>query len=262
MVQQLSLFSQINPTELSLVKASLSSLTGQSHPQKYQHFVLICKPCVILQFEPNSTKQQFEQYKIQLKTNIPAAPTGSEPSESIVEKVIKESKEWALQVYDIPTFATQQHNTSNNSGGGGGGGGGTSGNGSGGSSSKKSKININSQTFSESIINVSKDETIETVLKPLGYEIQTPYKVEGERFHYGNITIELFQVLVLVDGKWQKLTTSTAMKCFINVAKLTDLENSSRSIQELNSLKIELQGLVELGVPDKNHMDSRIGFTR
>lgn len=243
MVQQLSLFSIIKQSEFALVRASLSSLTGQSHPQRYQHLTIICKPINVLEFEPNSTKQQFEQYKIQLKADL----IPDDPQEGPLD--IESKREWAFQVYDIPTFATQQNSTNS-------------------TTAKKVKININSQTFYESIIKLSPDDSIVTILKTLGYEFQTDYKVKGERFFYGNITIELFQVLVKdrqVEGEdvkisWKPINESTMIKCFINVAKITDLENSTRSIHELSKLKSELQGLVELGVPDKNHMDSRIGF--
>ncbi|KAH3663421.1 hypothetical protein WICMUC_005947 [Wickerhamomyces mucosus] len=225
MVQQLSLFGITTQSQHSLLIASLSSLVGQTRSQKYENLTVLAKPTTIIKFEPNSTKQQYEQYKIQLKSKI-------DENFSDIESL----REWGLQVYDIPNQTVQN------------------------SSSTKKKLNVNSQNFLESYIILNKGDKLDDILKELGYERETSYRIKGERFYYGNITIELFQILIYVENEWILLDNSIMVKTFINIAKITDLENINKSTQELVNLKMELTGLVDLSVPDKNNLDSRIGL--
>ncbi|CDR41660.1 CYFA0S07e04742g1_1 [Cyberlindnera fabianii] len=142
-----------------------------------------------------------------------------------------EYSEWVLQVSDVPSAG---------------------------------KRKISTQAIVESCILVQKDQSIDTVLDSIGYLVEKEYLVKGVRVFYGNIVIEMFQVLVkTAEGEWKELDDRAYLiKCFINVEKATDVENLQKSSQELMNLKNELTGFVELDIPDRNVMDSRIGIRK
>lgn len=220
MVQQLSLFASIHKSQYNLTIASLATLTG-FQPSQFQSYNLICSPKTIVKYEPNSKNAQYEQYKIIMKS--PFNEDEDDP---------KGSKEWIMQVNDIP-------------------------------SAGKRKINI--QSLLESNIQLNSNQTIEESLGDLGYKIESDYVLKGERFfHQNNITIEIFQILLKKeDGEWSVLNDDGfVIKTFINVEKSTDIENLQKSSQILLNLKNELQGLIELDIPDRNSMDSRIGLRK
>lgn len=191
-------------------------------PVQFQSYNLISSPKTIVKYEPNSKNAQYEQYKIILKS--PFVP----------ELPRSKYKEWILQVNDIPSAG---------------------------------KRKINTQSILESNIQLNdKSQTIETILDDFGYKIENEYVIKGERFFYANnITIEIFQLLVKNNesSNWEILNNdSFIIKAFINVEKATDIENLQKSSQHLLNLKTELQGLIELNIPDRNSMDSRIGLRK
>ncbi|QPG74155.1 hypothetical protein FOA43_001479 [Brettanomyces nanus] len=48
------------------------------------------------------------------------------------------------------------------------------------------------------------------------------------------------------------------VKCFVNVSKLNDLDSVAKGVKELEMLKKELGGMIDLHVPDRTYMDSRL----
>lgn len=222
MVQQLSLFASITQSQYNLTIASFSTLTGFP-PVQFQSYNLISSPKTIVKYEPNSKNAQYEQYNIILKSPFdPELPRSK-------------YREWILQINDIPSAG---------------------------------KRKINTQSILESNIQLhDKSQTIETILDDFEYKIENEYVIKGERFFYANnITIEIFQLLVKNsenDNEWKVLNDdSFVIKAFINVEKATDIEKLQKSSQHLLNLKTELQGLIELNIPDRNSMDSRIGLRK
>jgi len=223
MVQQLSLFSSIPTSQLPLITSSFSTLTGFP-PLHFKNYNLISSPKTIVKYEPNSKNAQYEQYKMIAKTSF-------NPELENLEQ-LGQYREWILQINDIPSAG---------------------------------KRKINTQSILESNIQLQEQgQTIETILNDLGYKIETEYVVSGERFfHSNNIIIEIFQILIKIDGKWKAINDDDyVIKTFINVEKSTDIELLQKSSQFLLNLKNELTGLVELDIPDRNSMDSRIGLRK
>lgn len=213
MVQQLSLFAQVEHSQHTLLTTVLSTLTGQQ-PQKTSCLTLLATPKNIVKYEPNSKTAQFEQHRLMLKTAFDT------------ETQRTKYKAWIVQASDVPSAGKRKTVT---------------------------------QNIVESCLTLHPQQNIDTVLLKLGYVVSMEYVVQGMRWCYGNVVIDVFQV-VTMDKK--PLDPSYVMKCFINVDKTTDVELLQRSTQELLGLKTELSGLVELDIPDRNSMDSRIGFKR
>jgi mediator of RNA polymerase II transcription subunit 18 len=138
---------------------------------------------------------------------------------------LHEPKSWILQANDIP-------------------------------SAGKRKVSL--QNIVESCITLNETQSIDSVMAKLGYITERQFNVKGHKWSYGNINIELFQVFI----NNQPLDTGYIIKSFINAEKTVDLELLNRASGELNALKGELHGLVELDIPDRNSMDSRIGFRK
>lgn len=139
----------------------------------------------------------------------------------------EELKEWILEASDIPSAG---------------------------------KRKVSTQNIVESCVVLSESQTVEQVFDRLGYAVEKEYVVQGRRWCYGNVVIELFSVLVGDERK--PLDAAQVVKCFVNVDKATDIELLQRSSQELLALKNELSGLIELEIPDRNSMDSRIGVRK
>ncbi|CEP24946.1 unnamed protein product [Cyberlindnera jadinii] len=136
-------------------------------------------------------------------------------------------KEWILQATDIPSAGKRKTLT---------------------------------QNLVESCIVLKESQNIESMFDKLGYTVEKEFVVRGQRWCYGNVVIKVFQVLV--GEERTPLDSSYVVKCFVNVDKTTDVELLQRSTQELLSLKNELTGLIELEIPDRNSMDSRIGIRK
>lgn len=115
------------------------------------------------------------------------------------------------------------------------------------------KRKVNTQSIIESLIQLNEVQSIDDVITSLNYTKQVEFVKQGELFFFGDIIIEISQIL-----KDEKLINNEHLiKCFINVEKSTDVELLNKSGDQLLALKMELSGLVELDIPDRNSMDSR-----
>jgi len=125
-------------------------------------------------------------------------------------------------------------------------------------------------------------------LDELGYMHENEFWINGLRFYYGNIVMELTQLYIIdksttsqsneidltlkgesnqntsldkINQKKLKVFNSKGsyhLKCFINIGSLNDLENVSYAIKQLEILKKELSEIVDLKVPDRTLMDIKI----
>lgn len=104
------------------------------------------------------------------------------------------------------------------------------------------------------IVDTGAHDDLNGFLEELGYIVDYEYWSRGVRFYYNNIIVEMYQISVLEAN----LTDEWLIKCFVNVAKSTDVESINQAVKWLESFAKEVQGLFELVIPDRLTMDSRI----
>lgn len=108
-------------------------------------------------------------------------------------------------------------------------------------------------------------------LEDLGYDVINQYWLKGIRFFYGDIVIEIFKVLIRDDNDNKKSaedqriplkmldeTNTFQIKTYITFPKGTNVDQVSKGSKDLTHLKLTLQNLFELEVPDRMFMDSRV----
>ncbi|ODV87682.1 hypothetical protein CANARDRAFT_5001 [[Candida] arabinofermentans NRRL YB-2248] len=259
MVQQLSLTCDIPKSQFQVLRITLESLTGMKPRELAQHTVIL-KPKFPFNPEQRAGKiNQIESYRIRM-TRIwgnkdPSQTNTTNEGESILDPVNKASIDdsiWTLQLSDIPAAG---------------------------------KRSVSIQNLYETTI--YKTDDVLGYIDELGYMPEVEYWNSGLRFFYNDIIIEIFRLFVAdakaksvnidneEDTSMTDLDSQTSdnktplklldgsgqfqIKCFVNVAKLNDLDNVARGAKQLESLKSELSGLIELDVRDRIMMDSRVG---
>ncbi|KAI3403438.2 SRB5 [Candida oxycetoniae] len=106
-------------------------------------------------------------------------------------------------------------------------------------------------------------------LNDLGYSVINQYWVKGVRFFYGDIIIELFKVFIRDDSqsedddrgiKLKLLDDSNTfqIKCYINIAKSTEIELINQGVKHLGHLQDLIKGLFLLEISDRSFLDSRV----
>ncbi|GMG28182.1 unnamed protein product [Ambrosiozyma monospora] len=297
MVQQLSLVSSIPKSQYKVLMLCLESYTGMNpHPLR-QHTVIL-KPKYPFTPEMAAGKvNQIESYRIRMtrvwdnpngfssnlkssseqqqnqvktepssdSTSTSATTSGdtdnSKPSPSSKQGLkgepildtfppgtesTRNSSIWTLQLSDIPAGG---------------------------------KRTVSIQNIYETTIYETDD--IMGYVDELGYTPDIEFWNNGVRFYYNDIVIEVFRLYVhsrgghgqqagggvgngnvngvhqvslrLLDG-----SENYQVKCFVNVSKLNDLENVARGAKQLENLKNDLSGLLNLDVPDRISLDSRV----
>lgn len=262
MVQQLSLTAQVASSKIERLLLTLETLTGNISSPMHQHSVIL-KPRYPFTPEPIPGKFiQIESYRIRMnriwENGFPKKFLSKDEEENEVdvsgESITKpnpniNSSIWTLQLTDIPAGG-------------------------------KNPVLI--QNIYETTIYQTDD--VIGYLDELGYMHEAEFWTDGVRFYYGNVIIELSRLHVLnskqqsgapieikadelvidpADSETSKLslldpTGTCHVKAYVNVGALNDLESAAIGIKQLESLKRELSEIVELHIPDRTAMDSRI----
>lgn len=263
MVQQLSLTAQVASPRIERLLLTLETLTGNIYSPMHQHSVIL-KPRYPFTPEPIPGKFiQIESYRIRMnriwEKGFPKEFLNKDEKENEAdvfgESITKpnpnvNSSIWTLQLTDIPAGG---------------------------------KNSVLIQNIYETTIYQTDD--VIGYLDELGYMHEAEFWTDGVRFYYGNVIIELSRLYVLStkqqstapieikademvidpveDSETSKLslldpTGTCHVKAYVNVGALNDLESAAIGIKQLESLKKELSEIVELHIPDRTAMDSRI----
>ena len=255
MVQQLTLTAQIPSKSVSRLLLTLKTLTGNIQSDMNVHTVIL-KPRYPFMPEQIAGKVvQIESYRVRMNriwekghptslvhNNIHTDVTILGDSITRRDNESLNSSIWTLQLSDIPAGGQNP---------------------------------VLIQNIYETTIYQTDD--IIGYLDELGYIHETEFWTYGTRFYYGNVIIEITQIYVNdtaavrdleaeFSNKDITLTTlklldpsrSYHIKAYVNVSSLNDLESVAVGVKSLEALKKELSELVELKIPDRLAMDSRI----
>lgn len=267
MVQQLSLFSVIDDGSYNLFLATMTTSFGTA-PIIYSNLSTIWKPDPNYEISTVNVKNQLvEQTRIKVSKElplevipnindkiidynlIPQLNTDTLPVDNtFIDKIIDNqldtpinnnnfvehksfnatSNNWAFSISDIPAAGSTRR--------------------------------VSMQTITESIIlNTSgKDSCLRKFMNELYYILDYQYITIGVKFHLKhNIILELYKIWDIKSGK-QITKNGYLIKAYTNVNKSTDLDHINRGEQQLLNLQRDLQGYVDLKIPDRKSMDSRI----
>lgn len=103
----------------------------------------------------------------------------------------------------------------------------------------------------------------------LGYMPETEFWTRGLRFYYNDVVvIEVVRFYISTRSTGAQngpvplrpvdKSASYHIRCFVDVANLNDLDNVARGVKQLEHLRTQLAGLIDLHVPDRRNMDSRL----
>lgn len=92
---------------------------------------------------------------------------------------------------------------------------------------------------------------------------------KGYSIFHGDIVIEIFKVFIRDDSNKNYASNeipltlldksnSFQVKCFINIPKATDIDLINQGTKELLKLQDFLKNLINLEIPDRIYMDSRV----
>lgn len=258
MVQQLSLSTQVPSSKVQKLLLTLETLTSNIQSEMNQHSIIL-KPRYPFTPEIKPGKVgQIESYFIRMnriwEAGYPSIFSSSQQSDIKGESILRENNNllndsiWTLQLSDIPAGG---------------------------------KTAVSIQNIYEATIYQSDD--IFGYLDELGYIYETEFWKNGVRFFYGNIIIEVYRLYILHDEEKKKIIDSGIqnsdehqsnkdlqflklldksgncfVKAYVNVGSLNDVDSVSLGTKQLESLKRELSEIIELHVPDRLAMDSRI----
>ncbi|CAL9737544.1 mediator of RNA polymerase II transcription subunit 18 [Monosporozyma servazzii] len=259
MVQQLSLFSSINDEAYDLFLATMTTSFG-SAPIMFANLSTVWKPDPNYEVAATNTKNQLiEQTRIkvskdmplELITNIngkiidykllPILNTDTLPVDPIlIDKIINNqlttyidnstSSNWAFAISDIPAAGSNRK--------------------------------VSMQTITESIIleTAGPNASLNNFMKELYYVSDYQYLTLGVKFHLRhNIIVELQKVWD-VNSKNQVTKNGYLIKIYTNANKSTNLDQINHGEQLLLNIQKDLQGYVDLKIPDRKSMDSRMEY--
>lgn len=229
MVQQLSLASSFRDDQLNTVEKTLQALTGLRSEPLSRHTVIL-KPKFPYTPDSNAKLNQVESYRVRM-TRVWESD-GQWTGESVFDNNAITDSIWTIQLSDIPAGGNRP---------------------------------VSIQNIHEATI--YKTDDIMGYMDELGYMPETEFWSKGQRFYYNDAVIELFRLYVKNQTSTDKLVVlklldgsgSWQVRSFVNVSKLNDLDSVTKGVKELEALKKDLTGLIDLQVPDRADMDSRIG---
>lgn len=280
MVQQLSLFDSIDDASYDLFISTITTLSGNS-PVLFANISTIWKPDESYDIERVNLKNQLaELNKIKLCKELPLSlfnKTGDsstlsytllktlaqdsipiEPSliDSLLHnieidrhtpsdinddskmdvdveshsKIVNDS--WTLSMSDIPAAGSNRK--------------------------------VSMQSISESVIlsTAGKSASISKFLKELCYTSVYQYVTVGVKFYMKHDLIMEIQKIwdISNSGNIQVTKGGALIKAYVNVNRVTDIERINQAENTLLSLQKELQGYVDLAIPDRKAMDSRLDY--
>ncbi|CAH00835.1 Srb5p [Kluyveromyces lactis] len=251
MVQQLALFSAIEDESYPLSVETLTILSS-NRPRLFANFNKIYKPNPSLQIEKVNAKNQLvEQTRVKLSTAVPLSKlgNGAELNYHFMEKLSNDDIEsfnvksyiqdidsnnktnWAFQISDIPAAGNNRK--------------------------------LSSQTIHESVIQ-SSSGSVSSFIDELGYVNDFQYINVGVKFQFlSGVVMEIYKVWQVVQKDQEvsmKLITKDGfmIKAMYNVNKSTDIESLNNGSQLLLKLKTDLRDYIELDIPDRKCMDTRL----
>lgn len=278
MVQQLSLFGTLDDPSYDLFVSTMTTLSGNP-PIAFAKLSTAWKPNPEYQIEGVNTKNQLvEQTRIKLERKLPLSALidgyTAKPEAKYTHNLVKD-----MLTDDIHIEYKQLHEQIN----------GTQ------STSDPDKMDVDSQepasstsdneawsvtiadipaagnnrkvsmqTINESVLmsHVGPNTTISSIMGELGYVFEYQYITAGVKFNLKhNLIVELQKIWNVTETSKRQVTKGGyIIKAFINVGKATDIERMNFTESVLLNLQKELQGYVELTVPDRKSMDSRMGL--
>lgn len=123
---------------------------------------------------------------------------------------------------------------------------------------------VSMQTISESVILDSAGQkcTLSNIMKELCYIEEYQYITVGVRFTVNQtVTLELQKIWDITNDTKRQITSGGYLiKAYINVKSSTDIDRIKQNENRLLGLQKELQGYVDLSIPDRKSMDSRMGY--
>lgn len=281
MVQQLSLYGSLDDASYDLFVSTMTTVSGNP-PIAFAKLSTVWIPNPAFQIEGVNTKNQLvEQTRIKLERKLPLSALtsnddGKSPAKythSIVKGLVgddipieykqlkqhigelprkadpdamdvdsEESKPvsaaafddepWCVTIADIPAAGNNRK--------------------------------VSMQTINESVLmsHVGPDTSITSIMGGLGYVFQYQYITAGVKFNLKHgLVVELQKIWNVSESSKKQVTKGGFLiKAFINVGKATDIERMNFTESVLLNLQKELQGYVDLTVPDRKSMDSRMGF--
>lgn len=251
MVQQLSLFSTIDDSSYELFISTLSVLSGNP-PIISNNFNHVCKPNPSYIIEKINAKNQLvEQTRIRMskpvmwnKLNLCGnldykILNNLRNDDLLIDKEyftnILNSHEldssWALSISDIP------------------------------SAGKDRKVSMQS-IMETSVIDIGgSNDSMNSFLHELGYVSDYQFiQISACFFFKSNINLKVYKVWELNSDMSTKIITKGGflVKAYINITKNTDIDAINQGIASLIRIQKELKGYVNLEVPDRKSMDSRL----
>ncbi|AMD20697.1 HDL047Cp [Eremothecium sinecaudum] len=253
MVQQLSLHSVIDDDSFELLILTISKLSGRS-PVIFANLNHVAVPNPKYDIEKVNAKNQLvEQTRIRIIEDIPIAklnsnqisykicgklkgddlPIDMKYLQSVPHNSSGDARPWCLNLRDIPYAG------------------------------KDRKVCM--QAMLESVISSTggAKSSIYSFLGELGYVPEYQFIEIGTMFYMEDgLVFKIFKVWDL-DNENDKTTLITKggflVKVYVNVAKSTDIEAINNGTANLLNIKRELKEYIDLTVPDRKCMDSRIG---
>ncbi|SCV03091.1 LAMI_0H05402g1_1 [Lachancea mirantina] len=264
MVQQLSLFSVIDDGSYDLCISTLSALSGLP-PIIFSNFSMVSMPNQSYDIERvNSKNQLIEQCRIKaccpvpldrlLANDVPKdykamkklqeddisgfdmpyfqnlLAKAQDPDAMLTDDSDESQVSWTLSISDIPSAGNNRK--------------------------------VSMQTITESTVaSIGGTSTsILSFLTQLGYVQDFQHLTAGVKYNMSHgVVLELSKVWKIHDGKTTQITKGGYLvKAYVNVQKGTDIKRINRGVQSLCALQKELNGYIDLEVPDRKAMDSRI----
>ena len=105
-----------------------------------------------------------------------------------------------------------------------------------------------------------KDSSISSLMSGLGYVFEFQYLTIGVKFFMKHgLILELQKIWQIEEAENSQITSGGFLiKAYINVSRGTDIDRINYTETVLLNLKKELQGYIELSVPDRQSMDPRV----
>lgn len=121
---------------------------------------------------------------------------------------------------------------------------------------------VSMQTIAETIIlsSAGENSSISSLMNELGYVFEFQYLTIGVKFFMKHgLILELQKIWQIEENGNSQITNGGFLiKAYINVSRGTDIDRINYTETVLMSLKKELQGYIDLSVPDRQSMDSRV----
>lgn len=121
---------------------------------------------------------------------------------------------------------------------------------------------VSMQTIAETIIlsSAGKNSSVSSLMNGLGYVFEFQYLTIGVKFFMKHgLILELQKIWQIEEAGNSQITSGGfLLKAYINVSRGTDIDRINYTETVLMNLKKELQGYIELSVPNRQSMDSRV----